>query len=211
MFRLSNLTSRGVMIAAVAVLLGACTTAPTSPPASTPVALVPPSAAASSEPSTAPATAAVPGSIVVLACGTAPAAGSVCLGDASGTIQVRAAKGSNLNLSLVVNNPGGTASTPVSVLLYQLDAGTLPLGQPICTTCNSTSGKSVIGLEWLGLAPGETRTVTVDIPVTGAAGNTMFIVDLYAQALADVMAAEIANGIQPGQQTWKVAVAIAAP
>jgi hypothetical protein len=153
----------------------------------------------------------VPGSIVVLPCSTASAPGSTCLGDATGTIQSQAKKGSNLTISIEVKNPGGTASTPVAVLLYLLDAGKLPLGQPICATCNSTSGRSVIGLEWPALAPGETRTLSVQLPVTGAAGNTVWFAGLYAQPLADVMASEIANGIQPSQQTWKVALTISAP
>lgn len=123
-------------------------------------------------------------------------------------MNVDATTGANLDLSIVVKNPGGTASTPVSVLVYLLDAGKLPFGPPICTTCNSTSGRSVIGLEWPALAPGETRTLTTQLPVTGAAGSAVWFAGLYAQGLADVMAAEIGSGIQPGQQTWKVSMTI---
>ncbi|HYK94479.1 MAG TPA: hypothetical protein VE011_01235 [Candidatus Dormibacteraeota bacterium] len=206
MNRVRCLGSLGV----ASLLLGACTTTPgptpsqtSLPPTPTPTATIAPSP-------TAPPTAAVPGSIVVLACPGSVTAGAVCFGTDTGTITARAVKGSKLTVTLVVNNPGGTVSPPVSVLLYMPDAGALPFGQPNCTTCNSTSGKSVLGLEWPALASGETRTVSVDIPVTGAAGATAFFANLYQQALADVMAAEIAGGIQPTDTTWKVALMISA-
>ena len=152
----------------------------------------------------------MPGSIAVLGCDQSAKPGSLCLGDADGTIEVRATQGTNLSLTITVNNPGGTSSTPVSMLLYVLDPGKLPLGQPICTTCNSTAGSSVIGLEWPALAPGETRALIVQIPVTRAVSSTWFAA-LYAEPLADVMAAQIANGIEAGQQTWTIAMAVAIP
>lgn len=147
----------------------------------------------------------------MLSCGAAPASGSACLGDAAGRIEATAAKGSNMTLSLVVNNPGGTDSTPVSVLLHVPDPGSLPFGRPLCTACNSTSGKSVVGLEWPALAPGETRTLSVQMPVSRGTGKAAWSAILYASPFADVMADEIANGIQAGQQTWTVALTITVP
>jgi len=116
-----------------------------------------------------------------------------------------------VTLSLAVKNPGGTGTTPVSVLIYVPAPGSLPFGAPVCTACNSISGKSVVGLEWPALAPGETRTLSVQLPVTGAIGKAAWSATLYAKPLADVLADEIANGLQAGQQTWAVALTITAP
>jgi hypothetical protein len=195
-------------LAVVLFLVGACTTTPVPTPSQVPLASTEPTTATVAPTPTIVATPAVPGSIVVQACPGSSAAGAVCFGLDTGTIAAEAVKGSNLRVTLVVNNPGGTASSPVSLLVYLLDAGALPFGPPNCRTCNSTSGKSVLGLEWPALAAGETRTVSVDLPVTGPTGASVFFANLYQQALADVMASEIASGIPPSDSTWKVAFTI---
>lgn len=94
------------------------------------------------------------------------------------------------------------------MLLYTLDGEPLPLGQPACTTCNSTVGKTVIGLEWPALAPGETRTVSVEIPISGGVGPHQVFADLYARSLVDVLSDETANGITPGVESWKLALSV---
>ena len=158
----------------------------------------------------APPSAPLAGSVQAVACSTATT-GSLCLGDQKGTIVGVATTGTKLNLSIAVANPGGVTSGPIAVLLYEADAAALPFGPPVCTTCNSTASKSVIGLEWPALAAGETRTLGVQVPVTGATGTAAVFAALYARPLADVMGDEIANGIQPGQQSWKIALSIGAP
>ena len=192
------------MLATVA----ACATSVTPEPTKALVMSPEPTPTASTP--TATASPVVPGSIVVLGCEQPATLDSLCLADAAGTVDVRAIQGSNLALTITVKNPGEAPTTPVSVLLYIPDPGKLPLGQPICTTCNSTAGSSVIGLEWPALAPGETRALIVQIPVTRAVSSTWFAA-LYAEPLADVMAAQIANGIEAGQQTWTIAMAVAIP
>ncbi len=115
--------------------------------------------------------------------------------------------GANVTLLLELHNPGSAASAPVALLLHAVDGdASLPLGQPACTTCSSTVSPKLIGLEWPALAPGESRAMSVGIPVTGSGGR--FEADLYARPLADVMADEIANGITPGQQTWTIDLGI---
>lgn len=201
-------TLRLEAVGALALVLAACAPIQTPVPSPTAGASESPSSAAAS-PTAEASIAGAPGAIVVLACGPAPSVASVCLGGDTGTVKNVAIHGSTMTLMLTVNNPGATASTPISMLLYDLDAGALPFGQPDCRTCNSTTSKSVIGLEWPALAPGETRTVDVGLPVTAQAGPTAWFASLYAQSLADVMTAEISGGIQPGQEDWKIATTIA--
>jgi hypothetical protein len=204
-------TRHRFMTAALLLAIGACTPAPTlAPPTAGPTA-GPSAAAVSASPSAGPspvATPAGPGSIQVEPCPPVPS-NTACLGDQAGTIAVTVAHAKELVLLLNVHNPGGTTSSPVAILVYVLDAASpLPFGAPDCTTCSSTASRTVIGIEWPALAPGETRIVSVPLPVTGATGTAQAFVDLYPRPLADVVSDEMANGITPGQESWKLGLSI---
>jgi len=109
---------------------------------------------------------------------------------------------------MTVTNPGSSASTAISVLLYELDAGPLPFGAPSCSQCSATAGQPFVGLEWSALAPGETRQLAFALPVTAPAGHTVWFASLYGQPLTDVEHAAASGGIQPAQEDWKVATTV---
>jgi hypothetical protein len=197
---------------AFASFVAACgtTTASPSPAAATPTTVAAATTGASGSPASSGtatgSSGAASGSITIEPCPPTPST-IVCLPPTPGTSHVTVKRGGTMGLLIELANPGSTPSSPVAVLLHVADAAsTLPLGQPACTTCSSTATSKMIGLEWPALAAGETRTVSVDIPVTGSGGT--FLADLYARPLADVMTDQIANGTTPGQQSWTVDLAV---
>jgi len=114
-----------------------------------------------------------------------------------------------MTVVLNVTNPGSSPSTAISLLLYELDAGPLPFGAPVCTACSSTATKPFVGLEWPALAAGENRQLTFEVPITASPGGTIWFASLYGASLADTESASVSSGIQPGQLGWKVSTTVA--
>jgi hypothetical protein len=195
---------------AIGSLVGACASAPTVPPTSVPsISSSPAPTPASASPSVASpgASIAVPGSIAVVACPAQAASGSVCL-SADGAAQGSVAHGL-LTLSLTVRNPGSIASSAVSLLLHGAGTGPLPFGAPTCASCNTSTAPHSFGLEWPPLAPGETRSLTAQVPITAAGRTTTLLVDLYPESLVDLITNTTIKGIQPGQKGWIVSLTVA--
>jgi hypothetical protein len=197
------------LTALTAMLVIACGSAPTPVPAlsSTATASAVVATASPASASVAPSGLPAPGTIAVLDCAAEAAAEAVCLGTSPGPADASVASGGMLMLTLSVRNGGTTATTPISLLLH-VATGALPFGPPVCTSCSTSATQHAFGLEWPPLAPGETRLLTAQLPITASAGKADFGADLYAESLADLITNTTVNGFTPGEQGWTVAVTI---